>query len=424
MDVEQNSGDEELAHRVGEGDEQAFAELYGRYFGPIYEFAIRLTRDRNVAALVVQSTFLRAYQRLRGGGPQSPVRLQLFAGAMADARERLRGRRQAAPESDEAFAVADPVSPNIALATEVAGIAWQASQEMRPHDYELLDLSVRQHLDESELAAIMRTQPQSVQRKLASVRDTFEQSYVALLLFSRGRRECVDLDFMIGGAVWSASLRRGITRHLRSCQTCQATRVRDPDGVEAFASLVPVSAPDGWQGTMLDRLQEAASTGAVAAAAASGRGPGDPLPKLGGGGIGDWFSQLFDGGGPKWPLFAVLGGALLFVVLVLAALCTVGAFDDDDQASPTATPTATATGSPTGTRTPTLTPTPTETAIPAAPTATPELATPTPPAPATEPPATPTVPEFTPTVEVPTEIEQETPPPPTATEPPPPIETP
>ena len=416
MDVEQDNGDKELDGRVADGDEAAFAELYGRYFGPIYDFAIRLTRDRNMAALVVQSTFLRTYQRLRGGGPQSPVRLQLFAGAIADARERLRGRRKADAESDEPFAVAEAVPPNVALAAELAGVAWQAAQELRAHDYELLDLSVRHHLDEGELAAIMRTQPQSVQSKLAGARDTFEQSYVALLLLSRGRRECVDLDFMIGGAVWSAALRRRISRHLQSCQTCQATRVRDPGGIEAFASLLPVSAPEGWQGTMLDRLQESASTGAVAAAAASGRGPGDALPKLVGGGIGDWFSQLFGGGGPKWPLFAVLGGALLFVVLVLAALCTVGAFDDDDQVSPTATLTATATGSPTGTRTPTLTPTPTETAIQAAPTATPAPATATPPPPATEPPATPTVPESTPTVAVPTELKKETPPPPTATE--------
>lgn len=413
MDGDQRS-DDELARQAGGGDEAAFAELHRRYFGRVYDFALRLARDRDVAALVVQSSFLRAYQGLRTGERQGPFKLGLFARAHHHVAERLRRRRRPVLEGEEAFAMADPARLAYpALAAELpdlAHMAWQAARQLKLDEYELLDLSVRQQFDVAEIAAILRTRPEAVQTKLARLRDALEESFTSLLLLSRGRRECLDLDFLVGDDQWSASLRRRIQRHLQSCQICRGTRRRYLSVSEALAALTPVPAPVGWQETILDRLQDAVRTGAMAAAPAPvapavtpppPRQPSGVLSDLagGGGGIGAWFGCLFGGGGARGPLLAVLGGGLLVVIVALAALCGAGAFDGGEAApTPTTSPTATASASatptpsatPTATATSTSLPPPTATAAP--PTSTPAPPTSTP----VSPTATPRSPTATP----------------------------
>ena len=131
--------DEELAQQIGGGDGAALAELYARYFGHVYDYGIRLSRDRDTAALVVQAAFLHVFQGLREGAPQAPFRLQLFAAAHYDAAERLRRRRGPAVESDEGFAVIDAGALGGAVppaeAAELARVAWQSARDLRPDDY-------------------------------------------------------------------------------------------------------------------------------------------------------------------------------------------------------------------------------------------------------------------------------------------------
>jgi RNA polymerase sigma-70 factor (ECF subfamily) len=53
--------DLELARRMSAGDERAFAEFFGAYFGGIYRFALaRLGRDENAAQEVAQAALARA----------------------------------------------------------------------------------------------------------------------------------------------------------------------------------------------------------------------------------------------------------------------------------------------------------------------------------------------------------------------------
>ncbi|MBI4570364.1 MAG: sigma-70 family RNA polymerase sigma factor, partial [Chloroflexi bacterium] len=365
MDVDQRS-DEELGRLVGGGDESAFAELYRRYFDTTYDFALRAARDRNVAALVVQATFLRTHENLRSPEAQASPKVQIFAGARYDVQEQLRRQRQPAPEGEEAFTVADPSRLSqpgpFAELPEMARIAWRAAGELRQDDFDLIDLSARQGLDNTELAAVYRLRPEALESRLARARAELEQSYAAHLLLNRGRRECVDLDFLIGSEEWSASLRRRIVRHLQSCQACQAIRGRYVSGIDAYASLMPVPAPGGWQQIILDRLQEAEAGGAVAMASA--RSTAQPLPAPAMGGFGDWLDRVFGGGGARGPLLIVFGGGLLIVVTVIGTLCAAGAFDGGGSGSGTVTPTVTVTGTPTTTGTPSLTPTATETFTP------------------------------------------------------------
>lgn len=403
-------GDEEaLARRIAEGDEAAFAQLYHQYFARVYDFVLRLSRDKEIAALAVQVAFLRALAAAQAGEP-APFKLQLFAAARIDAQERLRARRGPAPEEDESFAVLDAsrLAPPAVDLADVGIVVWQICRDTKPEEYDLLDLGYRQRFDPGELASVLRTRVETVEGRLARLRGGFESTLSSLLLLRRGRRACLDLDMLIGDGGWSASVRRGIQRHLQSCQTCQATRRRFPSALELFAALTLLPAPAGWEETILERLREAARTGNVLA----GPAPAAPLPAamppserrpvelasqpsfgVPSQGMGDMLGGLFSGGSSRGPLLLAFGGGILFIAILVTALCTSGAFDSNSGLKSTPTRTVTSTRLPT--RTPTITPTSTETPVPEVPVDTP---TDTPP-PEDTPTDTPPPPPDTPTSE-------------------------
>lgn len=55
--------DHGLLALVGRGDRDAFARLYDRYGGAAYALALRIVRDRELAADVVQNTFLAVWSQ-------------------------------------------------------------------------------------------------------------------------------------------------------------------------------------------------------------------------------------------------------------------------------------------------------------------------------------------------------------------------
>src|SRR5574341_292114 len=125
------SSDEELAQRAAT-DEQAFVELYRRYFPHVYDFALRLSRDRDLAAMVTQASFFRVYQGLRASPPQGSFRVQLFAIARRDLVDRVRRHRGPVLEGEEPFVAADAaLLTNPALAPELpelARLVWQTGR--------------------------------------------------------------------------------------------------------------------------------------------------------------------------------------------------------------------------------------------------------------------------------------------------------
>ena len=58
--------DSRLIELAQGGDQHAFAELYSRYFDPVYDFVARMTRNRDEAADIAQDTFLKAMNALGG----------------------------------------------------------------------------------------------------------------------------------------------------------------------------------------------------------------------------------------------------------------------------------------------------------------------------------------------------------------------
>ncbi len=420
--VTEQQSDEDLIRRAAAGEGAALRQLYDRYFPYLYDYAIRIARDRDAAALVVQAGFLGAFQALGHPDAIPSFRLLVFAAARHDLAARIRRKRGGVTEGEESFAFVDQARVSADATGELAELgrlAWQAARELRIDDYELLDLSVRRGLSLEEIAAVLRGRPQTIQTRLQQVQTAFEAAFSSHVLFVYGRHACLDLDFMMAEGHWSAALRKRIVQHMSTCQTCQATRRRFISAAEALSALALVPTPTNWQQIMLNRLLDAVAPGGAAAAAVAeapavipttapapaqaeqpspatrsgqlppartpaqpGRAPAPapvpvaPAPRpaaappysydplAGGPGGAGSFDRLFGDGPPRGALLAVLGGGVLIVAIILGSLCAAGTFSGGGGSQATATPTVTATTTATRTTTPSPTPSPTATAKP------------------------------------------------------------
>ena len=70
--------DDELLERISRGDVEALGELYDRYSGLLYQFALALVRSRDAAEEVVQETFLGLLRSRSGLGDVRDIRSYLL----------------------------------------------------------------------------------------------------------------------------------------------------------------------------------------------------------------------------------------------------------------------------------------------------------------------------------------------------------
>ena len=99
---QQEVADRELIARAGHGNRDAFGALYERHFHGLYDFALRIVRDADLAADVVQSTFVKAWDAaLQQKGVES-VKAWLYTIAHNLAIDELRLRKRfVEPRRDE-----------------------------------------------------------------------------------------------------------------------------------------------------------------------------------------------------------------------------------------------------------------------------------------------------------------------------------
>ncbi|MGZ6724271.1 MAG: RNA polymerase sigma factor, partial [Solirubrobacteraceae bacterium] len=71
-------GDDRLARLVSDGNKQAFAPLYERYYQQLYRYCRSIVHDDLDAQDALQSTFASAFAALRKGQRDAPLRPWLF----------------------------------------------------------------------------------------------------------------------------------------------------------------------------------------------------------------------------------------------------------------------------------------------------------------------------------------------------------
>jgi RNA polymerase sigma-70 factor (ECF subfamily) len=161
-------GDGDLAARVAQGDQAAFADLYDRHAGLVYATAIRFLRDRSAAEEIVQETFLAFWNR---ASQYNPATARVSTWLLGIARNRSIDRLRAASRrplvvtgDDRPDHVPEDGSPIVGdtlgqdpevLATRgwVRAVVRSALDAMPDLDRRVLELAYDEQLSQSEIAA-------------------------------------------------------------------------------------------------------------------------------------------------------------------------------------------------------------------------------------------------------------------------------
>ncbi len=196
--------DADLVRQLIEGSHDALAGLYDRHASAVFATAMRVSRDRGIAAEVVQETFLALWNRAELFDPSRgalPTWLQAIARNRAIDRLRSAGRERAASfssfgrgEADEGSTVewltssgeligsAGPESgPEMALAEkETRESIKDALASLAPLERRVIELAYDAGLSQSEIAAQlgwpMGTVKTRTRRALRHLRDQLEGS--------------------------------------------------------------------------------------------------------------------------------------------------------------------------------------------------------------------------------------------------------
>ena len=249
--------DEELALRSSQGDREAFSALYERHYGGVYDLVMRMLREHEATADVVQTSFLNAWLNLQKRKISGNVRAWLYTIARNTAINEMRRSRRVVPLGEDALEakyapvftrvdadrLSDPES--IAQDSELAALVWSSAAALNAREYSLLDLHLRRGLSADDLSRALGVSKGNLHTKLSRLRDSLEESVTVAVLMRRGRGDCPDLNdlFAAAGAGFTRDLRKGVAIHLRHCAICQESRKRFLAPAEIFAGLALIPAP-------------------------------------------------------------------------------------------------------------------------------------------------------------------------------------
>ena len=359
------------------GDRGALAAIYDRYASGLYDTAAAMLSDRHEAADMVQDVFCIAAERL--GQLRDPERLKpwLYAVLRNEVYRRTKRRRRTTPTDFQSSTVPDVVAPadpgaegaSVAFA-ELASLVRAAAAGLDDRDQLILELSIRQGLEGSDLADALGVTPEQSYSLVHRMRERVDRSLGAFVVAKSGRRECAALDEILRDwdGEFSVLIRKRVARHIESCETCEETKGKMAP-LALFGAAPVLAAPLGLRERVLEATSRIPTPGSGSGASGGTTSrirlrPSDGFPRAAG----------FVGRGLWW----ITGVVVLTIagsVLVLSnadsssskADPPITVVDASSSSSPDTTPATTATESTTVNEVPTSasnvpTPTPPTTA--------------------------------------------------------------
>jgi RNA polymerase sigma-70 factor (ECF subfamily) len=141
--------DEEIYTLITQGDERAFVELYTRYRGRIYAYALRMLGDRDRAHDVFQETFSRIFQQSKNTDRElSNVSAYIFTTARNICLNAIRDQKPSTSVEDYHQVVFQPSHENL----EIAQLVKTALELLPEHHREAFILREYDGLSYQEIA--------------------------------------------------------------------------------------------------------------------------------------------------------------------------------------------------------------------------------------------------------------------------------
>ena len=256
--------DTELVRQYLAGDQRALGDIYERYGDRVYDLCFAMLRSGDDAADAYQDTFLTAANKLDQLRDTERLRSWLYSVARNQCRARLRARKRSTPVDDAGVDVGTEVDMTADLdRDELRTLLTEASAGLNEREREVLDLHMRHELEGEELADALGVSVQNGYKLVQRVRDRVERSLGSLLIARHGRRECAELDALLGSwdGVFNPLWRKRISRHIDDCSTCTRRRagLMDPGGLAGAFPLQPApeTAKTALQAALLDATRPA-----------------------------------------------------------------------------------------------------------------------------------------------------------------------
>jgi RNA polymerase sigma factor (sigma-70 family) len=191
------------------GDRDAFNTLYRPQLEAVYDFVLRIVRDRRLADDVVRDAFARAWRAFPEQGNDVAW---LFTTARGCALDALRYRRDRNGDEREALNFTRVDGDRVPDATvvfdrQLAELVWDAAAALPRYEYSLLALELRHGLSADELG-------ESAARS-SRLRQALDEHVVFQLVAGRARHTCTELEILVaqGGEPEVAG-------HIRHCKRC------------------------------------------------------------------------------------------------------------------------------------------------------------------------------------------------------------
>ncbi len=164
--------DKLLVKAFQEGDEFAFVSLYNRYREGVYSYCAKMLFDRELAADVMQETFIRVYENRQRLMKSESIRSWIFTIARNQCLNQIRKSKRMVPLTDEMTvnipANSSPISQM--EKNEQIELLNLYLQDLKFEYREVIVLREYQNLSYQEIAAISRTSMSSVKSRLFKAR--------------------------------------------------------------------------------------------------------------------------------------------------------------------------------------------------------------------------------------------------------------
>lgn len=356
-DATSGATDAELVARVLTADREAFAQVYDRYGGKLYDFAYSMLRHPEDAADTVADSFVLFAERLPQLRDPDRLRPWLYAIVRSECLRRLKARKRVSYGDDEQLmAMADDAKTPEEEAETAAlrTLVWDAAAGLADRDRALLDLHLRQGLEGAELAEAMGVTAANAYVMVNRLKAQVDRSLGALLIARMGRDDCDELDDLL--VDWDGSfsplIRKRVARHVEKCEICSERRKRILSPWVLLAGVPVFTAPAALRDRVLNdtRLVAYGAPAPVANLAPKGSGgsrrraaaaAAAAVVLIGGG------AALFwpDGDADPSEVAATPTPSLTVPVVTPPTLSPQPSEPTTSAASPSATPTATASAS-------------------------------------------------------------------------------
>ncbi|HVZ01938.1 MAG TPA: sigma-70 family RNA polymerase sigma factor [Dongiaceae bacterium] len=157
-----------LLQRIAGGDRDAFAELYRRLQRPLFGYLMKLVREREMVEDVLNETLMEVWRQAARFEGRSSVNTWVFSIAHHRAVSRLRKRREAALDEEQAAAIEDegPTPDVRAESSDMSRLLGRLMEQLSFEHREILHLAYYQEFSVQEIADALDLPPNTVKTRM------------------------------------------------------------------------------------------------------------------------------------------------------------------------------------------------------------------------------------------------------------------